>query len=206
MTSQTPAVGTMNQLFKTTNGLNILNIQTQYGEGKLKDLMNHLKISIQSGMLNLRCKVSAIVAQGVDLHLQTHSIQASHRFHMKPLSAPLTQFLKDLFNTSLYRLKSLLVSTSDSELIALIAAYDRGRDISFGGLSASLEGLNIGPDILPWSALRSFRLTNRELVLVRQFGNRFNSHRVSIHRIHHLPILLHLLERHSKVQTTALAR
>jgi hypothetical protein len=86
----------------------------------------------------------------------------------------------------------------------LSARFDRGRDVSFGAVTLSQEGINVADRIIPWSALRSFRLTKRDLILVGQLGNRFDSHRIVLTQVQHLPILFHLIEIHSQVKLRAL--
>jgi hypothetical protein len=115
--------------------------------------------------------------------------------------SPLKQFLNNLFKGSWTGFTNL-ESTIQQEVIVqeLSDAFDRGWDIPFGDITLSQEGINLADSIIPWSALRSFRLVKRDLVLVRQIGNRFESHRVNLRRISQLPIMLHLLETHAKVK------
>jgi hypothetical protein len=119
--------------------------------------------------------------------------------------SPLKQFLNNLFKGSWARFTNL-ESTIQQEILIkeLSDAFDRGWDIPFGDITLSQEGINLADSIIPWSALRSFRLAKSDLVLVRQLGNRFESHRVAIRRICQLPIMLHLLEKQAQAKTREL--
>jgi hypothetical protein len=115
--------------------------------------------------------------------------------------SPLKQFLNNLFNGSFVGFTSVESTVHQEILIQELSdAFDRGWDIPFGDIILSREGINLRDSIIPWSALRSFRLTKRELVIVRQMGNRFESHHVALRRISQLPIMLHLLETQAKVK------
>jgi hypothetical protein len=115
--------------------------------------------------------------------------------------SPLKKFLKNLFNGSCAGFASVESSVHQEILIQELSdAFDRGWDIPFGDITLSREGINLSEIIIPWSALRSFRLTKRDLVIVRQLGNRFESHYVSLRRISQLPMMLHLLETQANVK------
>jgi hypothetical protein len=85
-------------------------------------------------------------------------------------------------------------------------AFEMGRDVNFGTLVLSQEGICSKDDIIPWSALRSFHYENRELILVRQQGNIFSSSRFHAKKLKNLPILLHLLHHYSHKRVAALSR
>ncbi len=119
--------------------------------------------------------------------------------------SPLKQFLNNLLKRSWAQFTNLESMAQQEILIQELSdAFDRGWDIPFGDITLSREGINLTEIIIPWSALRSFRLAKNELVLVRQLGNRFESHRVAIRRICQLPIMLHLLEKQAQVKTREL--
>jgi hypothetical protein len=102
--------------------------------------------------------------------------------------------------------QSFLVSSdSDEELQYLVNAFEMGRDVDFGALVLSKEGICTPDDIIPWGALRSFCYSNRELVFVRQCGNQFSSHRQPASKLKHIPILLHILHQHSPEKASTLS-
>jgi hypothetical protein len=116
------------------------------------------------------------------------------------------QRLNSKLHTYLGTVQSFLVSSdSDEELEYLVNAFEMGRDVDFGALVLSKEGICTPDDIIPWGALRSFCYSNRELVFVRQCGNQFSSHRQPASRIKHLPILLHILHQKSPEQASTLS-
>ncbi len=120
---------------------------------------------------------------------------------MTQFVSPLKQFLNSLFKRSWARFTNLESTLhQEIQIQELSDAFDRGWDIPFGDVTLSQEGINLGDSIIPWSALRSFHLAKSELILVRQIGNRFESHRVSIRRICQLSIMLHLLEKYAQVK------
>ncbi len=118
---------------------------------------------------------------------------------------PLKQFLSTVIKESRSWFTTPASGENEKALMQeLSAGFDRGRDISFGAVTLSQEGINLDHSIIPWSALRSFRLTKHDLILVRQLGNCFDSHRVAIKQVQHLSILFHLIETHSQVKLRAL--
>ncbi len=119
----------------------------------------------------------------------------------------LAKRLNNTLHTCWESVQSLLISTnSDEELQHLVNAFEMGRDVDFGALVLSKEGVCTQDDIIPWSALRSFCYSNRELLLVSQRGNQFSSIRLSASKLKHLPILLHLLHQSSLEKASALSR
>jgi hypothetical protein len=119
----------------------------------------------------------------------------------------LAQRLNNKLHTYWGTLQSLIVSSnSDEELEYLVNAFETGRDVNFGALVLSKEGICTHDDIIPWGALRSFCYGNRELVFVRQCGNQFSSIRLPASKLKHLPILLHLLHQNSPEQAAILSR
>jgi hypothetical protein len=114
--------------------------------------------------------------------------------------------LNSKLHTYFGTVQSLLVSSnSDEELQYLVNAFEMGRDVDFGALVLSKEGICTPDDIIPWGALRSFCYSNRELVFVRQCGNQFSSHRQPASKLKHLPILLHLLHKNSPEKASTLS-
>ena len=73
-------------------------------------------------------------------------------------------------------------------------AFNRGEDVEFGSVVLSREGINLNDCIIPWPALRSFRVSKREIIFVRQCGNRFESLRVPTSKIRHLSEMRYLVE------------
>jgi hypothetical protein len=123
---------------------------------------------------------------------------------MKKSVICLTQQLNNSFHTYWDKVQHLLIGSSDEDSHLLLAAYARGKDVDFGAVVLSQEGVCLQDDIIPWRALRSVRYENRQLVLVKQFGNQFSSLRVSARQLRNLPILLNLLEQNSPCPTVAL--
>ncbi len=123
---------------------------------------------------------------------------------MKKSVICLTQQLNNSFQACWEKVQRLLIGSSDEDSQLLITAYARGKDVNFGAVVLSQEGVCLQDNIIPWRALRSVRYENRQLVLVRQFGNQFSSLRVSASQLRNLPILLHLLEQNSPCPTIAL--
>ncbi len=101
-------------------------------------------------------------------------------------------------------MQGLLIGTSDEELQLLVMAYAKGQDVNFGAVVLSQEGICLQDDIIPWRALRSFRYENRQLVLVKQFGNQFSGLRVMAGQLRNLPVLLHLLEQNGQCSNASL--
>ncbi len=120
--------------------------------------------------------------------------------------APLKQFLSNLLKESVSRFTAR-TSAGDEEMLVqkFKTGFDRGQDVVFGALTLSQEGINLGDSIIPWPALRSFRCEKNELILVRQLGNRFESHRIAIGKVRHLTILMHFLSQYSQVKIHTLA-
>lgn len=107
----------------------------------------------------------------------------------------LNRYLINLIKASVARLTVLALGLhEDAGRREFGLAFDRGQDVEFGAVILSREGINLEDCIIPWSALRSFRASKGEIVFVRQFGNRFESRRVSASKVRHLPEMLHLLE------------
>ena len=77
---------------------------------------------------------------------------------------------------------------------AFSLAFDCGQDVDFGAVAFSREGTNLDDCIIPWSALRSFCASNREIIFVRQCGNRFESFRVPTFKARNLSEMLYLVE------------
>ena len=125
---------------------------------------------------------------------------------MKKSAISLTHRLNNSLHTCWEKVQGLLIGNSDEELQLLVAAYAKGQDVSFGAVVLSQEGICLQDDIIPWRALRSVRYENRQLVLVRQFGNQFSSLQVSAGKLHNLPGLLHLLEQNSPCSVIASIR
>ena len=123
---------------------------------------------------------------------------------MKKSVICLTQQLNNSFHTYWEKVQRLLIGSSDEDSHLLLTAYARGKDVNFGAVVLSQEGVCLQDDIIPWRALRSVRYENRQLVLVKQFGNQFSSLRVSARQLRNLPILLNLLEQNSPCPTVAL--
>ena len=117
---------------------------------------------------------------------------------MKKSAISLTHRLNNSFHTCWEKVQGLLIGSSDEELQLLVTAYAKGQDVNFGAVVLSQEGICLQDDIIPWRALRSVRYEDRQLVLVKQFGNQFSSLRVSAGKLQNLPVLLHLLEQNSQ--------
>ena len=125
---------------------------------------------------------------------------------MKKSVISFTQRLNNSLHSCWEKVQSLLIGTNDEELQLLVMAYAKGQDVNFGAVVLSKEGICLQDDIIPWRALRSLRYENRQLVLVKQFGNQFTSLRVSASQLRNLAVLLHLLEQNSQSSTIALLR
>ena len=123
---------------------------------------------------------------------------------MKKSVISFTQRLNNSLHSCWRKVQGFLICTSDEELQLLVMAYAKGQDVNFGAVVLSQEGICLQDDIIPWRALRSFRYENRQLVLVKQFGNQFSSLRVLAGQVRNLPVLLHLLEQNSQGSTIAL--
>ncbi len=123
---------------------------------------------------------------------------------MKKSVICLTQQLNNSFHTYWEKVQRLLIGSSDEDSHLLLTEYAKGKDVNFGAVVLSQEGVCLQDDIIPWRALRSVRYENRQLVLVKQFGNQFSSLRVSAGQLRNLPILLNLLEQNSPCPTVAL--
>lgn len=123
---------------------------------------------------------------------------------MKKSVICLTQQLNNSFHTYWEKVQRLLSGSNDKESSLLLTAYAKGKDVNFGAVVLSQEGICLQDNIIPWRALRSVRYENRQLVLVRQFGNQFSSLRVSASQLRNLPTLLNLLEQNSSCPTTSL--
>ncbi len=108
----------------------------------------------------------------------------------QPLKHFLTNTIKSAFDRLVFRPNT---SLDTNEIAIVMSAFECGKDIQLGALSFSQEGINLEETIIPWSALRTVRVADRHLVLVKQFGNHFESHRIPLQKIQHLPIALELL-------------
>ncbi len=110
-------------------------------------------------------------------------------------ATPLKQYLTNLIRDSAVRLTVLVLGLhEDAGRRDFSLAFDRGQDVEFGAVVLSREGINLDDCIIPWSALRSFRVSKREIIFVRQCGNRFESLRVPKSKVHNLPEMLYLVE------------
>ena len=110
-------------------------------------------------------------------------------------ATPLKQYLTNLIKDSVVRLTVIALGLhEDAGRREFSLAFDRGQDVEFGAVILSREGINLEDCIIPWSALRSFRVGKGEIVFVRQFGNCFESRKVQASKIRHLPEMLYLLE------------
>jgi hypothetical protein len=98
----------------------------------------------------------------------------------------------------------LLSGSIDQDSQLLITAYARGKDVNFGAVVLSQEGVCLQDNIIPWRALRSFRYEKRQLVLVKQFGNQFSGLRVVAGQLRNLPVLLHLLAQNGQCSNISL--
>ena len=125
---------------------------------------------------------------------------------MKKSVICLTQQINNSFHTYWEKVQHLIIGNSDEDSQLLFTAYEMGKDVNFGAVVLSQEGIFLQDDIIPWPALRSVRYENRQLVLVKQFGNQFSSLRIPAGQLRNLPILLNLLEQHSPCPTVALVR
>jgi hypothetical protein len=123
---------------------------------------------------------------------------------MKKSVIYLTQHLNNSLHTYWEKVQRLLMGSSDKDSKLLLMDYAKGKDVNFRAVVLSQEGICLQDDIIPWCALRSVRYENRQLVLVKQFGNQFSSLRVSESQLHNLPVLLNILEQNSPCSTIAL--
>lgn len=114
---------------------------------------------------------------------------------MTPSSAPLKKYLTHLIKDFVTRLTVFVLGLDkDKGRRECSLAFDRGQDVDFGAVVLSREGINLGDCIIPWSALRSFRVSKRNIIFVRQCGNHFQSLRVPTFKVHNLPEMLYLVE------------
>ena len=110
-------------------------------------------------------------------------------------ATPLKQYLTNLIRDSVVRLTVFALGLhEDAGRREFSLAFDRGQDIEFGAVVLSREGIKLDDCIIPWSALRSFRVSNREIIFVRQRGNRFESLRVPTFKVRNLSEMLYLVE------------
>ena len=110
-------------------------------------------------------------------------------------ATPLKQYLTNLIKDSVVRLTVLALGLhEDAGRREFSLAFDRGQDVKFGAVVLSREGINLADCIIPWSALRSFRVSKREIIFVRQFGNRFESCKVPASKVRNLPEMVYLVE------------
>jgi hypothetical protein len=123
---------------------------------------------------------------------------------MKNSVGSLAQFLSNALLTCWDTVQSFLIGRGEQDLQFLVNAFDGGRDVSFGALTLSQEGICSEADIIPWSALRSLRYETRELVFVRQRGNQFSSLRIPAAHLKNLPVLLHLIDQATQRQVPSL--
>ena len=95
---------------------------------------------------------------------------------MTSSATPLKQYLINLIRESVVGLRVFALGLhKDRGRSAFSLAFDCGQDVDFGAVAFSREGTNLDDCIIPWSALRSFCASNREIIFVRQCGNRFES-------------------------------
>ena len=119
---------------------------------------------------------------------------------MTSSATPLKQYLINLIRDSVVSLRLFALGLhKDKSRGAFNLAFDCGQDVEFGAVVLSREGINLDDCIIPWSALRSFCVSNREIIFVRQCGNRFESFRVPTFKVRNLSETLYLV----KVQVSA---
>lgn len=107
----------------------------------------------------------------------------------------LKQYLINLIRDSVVSLRMFVLGLhKDRGRSAFSLAFDCGQDVDFGAVAFSREGINLDDCIIPWSALRSFCVSNREIIFVRQCGNRFESLRVPTFKARNLFEMLYLVE------------
>lgn|GEM_PF-1535281 len=107
----------------------------------------------------------------------------------------LKQYLINLIRDSVVSLSVFVLGLhKDGDRSAFSLAFDCGQDVDFGAVVLSREGINLDDCIIPWSALRSFCVSNREIIFVRQCGNRFESLRVPTFKARNLSEMLYLVE------------
>lgn len=107
----------------------------------------------------------------------------------------LKQYLINLIRDSVVSLRMFVLGLhKDRGRSAFSLAFDCGQDVDFGAVAFSREGTNLDDCIIPWSALRSFCASNREIIFVRQCGNRFESLRVPTFKARNLSEMLYLVE------------
>ena len=114
---------------------------------------------------------------------------------MTSSATPLKQYLINLIRDSVVSLRVFALGLhKDGGRSEFSLAFDRGQDVEFGAVVLSREGINLDDCIIPWSALRSFRVSNHEIIFVRQCGNRFESLRVPTFEVRNLSEMLYLIE------------
>ena len=107
----------------------------------------------------------------------------------------LKQYLINLIRESVVSLRVFALGLhKDRGRSAFSLAFDCGQDVEFGAVVLSREGINPDDCIITWSALRSFCVSNREIIFVRQCGNRFESLRVPTFGVRNLSEMLYLVE------------
>ena len=107
----------------------------------------------------------------------------------------LKQYLTHLIKNSAVRLTVFALGLhEDADRREFSLAFDRGQNVEFGAIILSREGINLEDHIIPWPALRSFRISKREIIFVRQCGNRFESLRVLKSKVRNLPEMRCLVE------------
>lgn len=114
---------------------------------------------------------------------------------MTSSATPLKQYLINLIRESVVSLRVFALGLhKDRGRSAFSLAFDCGQDVDFGAVVLSREGINPDDCIITWSALRSFCVSNREIIFVRQCGNRFESLRVPTFKARNLSEMLYLVE------------
>ena len=107
----------------------------------------------------------------------------------------LKQYLINLIRESVVSLRVFALGLhKDRGRSAFSLAFDCGQDVEFGAVVLSREGINPDDCIITWSALRSFCVSNHEIIFVRQCGNRFESLRVPTFKARNLYEMLCLVE------------
>ena len=114
---------------------------------------------------------------------------------MTSSATPLKQYLINLIRESVVSLRVFALGLhKDRGRSAFSLAFDCGQDVEFGAVVLSREGINPDDCIITWSALRSFCVSNHEIIFVRQCGNRFESLRVPTFKARNLYEMLCLVE------------
>lgn len=114
---------------------------------------------------------------------------------MTSSATPLKQYLINLIRESVVSLRVFALGLhKDRGRSAFSLAFDCGQDVEFRAVVLSREGINPDDCIITWSALRSFCVSNREIIFVRQCGNRFESLRVPTFGVRNLSEMLYLVE------------